>query len=112
MCPQLAELGGDEQGVETPRLRPEDRTGQELRQAWEKLQGQGARMVDCLGEEELEGTLGKPVEGIGEGSISGATRIGIVSQLEGLKLKVMVKSLEQVEDREARPSGPGPTGTR
>ena len=56
--------------------------------------------------------MGKPVEGIGEGSISGATRMGIVSQLEGLKLKVMVKSLEQVEDREARPSGPGPTGTR
>ena len=25
-------------------------------------------MVDYLGEEELEGTLGKPVEGIGEGS--------------------------------------------
>lgn len=60
-------------------------------------------MVEYLGEEELEGTLGKPVEGIGEGSTSGATRMGIVSQLEGLKLKVMVKSLEQVEDREARP---------
>ena len=59
-------------------------------------------MVDYL-REELEGTLGKPVEGIGEGSTSGATRMGIVAQLEGLKLKVMVKSMEQVEYREARP---------
>ena len=79
------------------------RTGEELGQAWEKLQRHGARMVDYLGEEELEWTLGKPVEGIGEASTSGATRMGIVSQLAGLKLKVMVKSLEQEEEREARP---------
>ena len=59
MCPPLTELGGEEQGVDSrwlPLLDSGLRTGEELRKAWEKLQGQGARMVDYLGEEELEGT--------------------------------------------------------
>ena len=60
-------------------------------------------MVEYFGKEELEGTLGKPAKRIEEGYISSATRMGIVSQLEGLNLKVMAISMDQEEDRKARP---------
>ena len=80
------------------------RTGVELRQAWEALQTRAGRMVDYLQEEEeLEGGVQVPVEGVGEGSTDGSTRMIITAQMESLKLKVLVKSLEQQEDRKARP---------
>ena len=76
----------------------------ELREAWHTLQTRAANMVEYLGEEEeLGGALGVQVEGVGEGSTDGSTRMAIVAQLEGLKLKVLVKSLDEEEDRKARP---------
>ena len=107
MCPPLSELAGENEEVMsrwTPLLNSGLRTGEELCQAWEKLQVKGRRMVEYLGEEEeLGGTLGTPVEGVGEGNTDGSTRMQVISQLEGLKLKVMVKSLEEHGDRMARP---------
>ena len=107
ICQPLSHLVG-EQGEVMARWQPlldsGLRTGVELHQAWEALQTRAGRMVDYLEEEEeLEGGLKVPVEGVGEGSTDGSTRMIITAQMESLKLKVLVKSLEQQEDRKARP---------
>lgn len=56
--------------------------------AWQGMVSQAHSMSEYLGE-ELQGPLSVPVEGAGEGSCDGSTRMAITSQMEGLKLKVM-----------------------
>ena len=79
------------------------RTGIELTHLWDTLQLEAREMCQFLGE-ELEGPLAVPVEGAGEGSVTGATRQLATTYLEDRRLQVLRKALELYPDQSARPS--------
>ena len=87
-----------------PLLESGLRTGEELRRAWDKLQHRGSQMAIYLGE-EFEGALAQPVEGAGEGSRDGNTRMAVVEQLGSLTLACLEKNINEWRDRSARPVG-------
>ena len=106
VCPPLAELAGEEEDDLhrwRPLLESGLRTGEELRQAWATLQQRAQQMSDYLGEESLTGPLEVDVEGAGVGSTTGATRMAITTQLEGLTLSTLTKHLGEYRHRKARP---------
>ena len=78
------------------------RTGVELTRLWDTLQLEAREMCQFLGE-ELEGPLAVPVEGAGEGSVTGATRQLATTYLEDRRLQVLRKALELYPDQSARP---------
>lgn len=105
VCLPLAELSGAEEDDLhrwRPLLESGLRTGEELRQAWATLQQRAQHMVDYLGE-ELTGALEVGVEGAGMGCTTGATRMAVTSQLEGLTLATLNKHMKEYRDRKARP---------
>ena len=107
VCPPLAELSGSEEDDLhrwRPLLESGLRTGEELRRAWYTLKQRGSEMATYLGE-ELEGALAQTVEGAGEGSRDGNTRMAVVEQLEGLTLACLEKNISEWRDRSARPVG-------
>ena len=79
ICPQLAGLWGGEEcwGEASPEesrwrqvLGSHSNVGVELRRCWDKLQIEANQSAAWLGEEVPE-VLRSPVEGVGEGSVSG-----------------------------------------
>ena len=105
ICPQLSYLVGDMENANQrwgPLLQSGCRTGVELARAWELIQVEARGLVNFL-EEELEGTLGVEVTGVGEGSVTGSTRKKVVEQREKLRGAVLSKALENHPDRQARP---------
>ena len=83
-------------------IRSGCRLGQEFRQAWEALRGEALLCSEWLGE-ELGGSLGQPVEGVGEGCVTGSTRKMVVEQMDKIWGSVLKKGLESHPDRRARP---------
>jgi len=66
--------------------------GAELRRLWERLQREARVSADWLGE-EVPGVLNTPVQGVGEGSVSGAIRGRVVQATENT-------SRERIDARE------------
>ena len=62
---------------------------------WEDLQREARVAHDWLGL-ELAGVLASPVEGFGDGSVSGATRGKIVEALEDTRARLLAKALADV----------------
>ena len=107
ICPQLAELWGGEEcwGEAAPVkdrwrriLNSGCRDGNEIKRIWEKLQLEARASADWLGE-DIPGVLATPVEGIGDGSISGVTRSLIMEARENMRAKVLGKALKQMRPR-------------
>ena len=78
-------------------------TGRELQAAWDSMSREARQMSEYLDEDTFSGPLSVPVEGAGEGSSDGSTRMAVVMQLESLRLQTLVQSLTEYPDRKARP---------
>ena len=111
LCPELSRVFGGLEcfGPNAPvesrwrvLLQSGCRTGRELSGAWTRLQTEAIECCNLLGD-VLEGALAMGVEGIGDGSVSGATRRLIVEQRETLRARVLDKSLSVHHDQAARP---------
>ena len=75
--------------------------GQELHRAWTRIQTEGRNAAEWLGE-DVPSVLDTPVEGVGDGSVSGATRKRVVEQVENMRAKVLEKSLSDVRPKTTR----------
>ena len=110
VCPQLAGLWGGEEcwGEDAPEesrwrqvLDSNSSVGMELRRCWDKLQLEANQSAAWLGEEVSE-VFRSPVEGVGKGSVSGATRKSITEAVENTRAKVLVKALDLVRPKSTR----------
>ena len=75
--------------------------GVELRQCWDKIQLEARQSSAWLVEPTPE-VLEVPVEGVGDGSVSGATRKRITEARENLRAKVLEKALSLVRPKATR----------
>ena len=66
-----------------------------MRRALEKISTEAAQCAAFL-EEEVPEIFGGRLEGLGNGSVSGATRGNIMEEIENLRAKVLARLLEQV----------------
>ena len=72
-----------------------------MRQAWQQITVEGQQAASLLGE-ELPQFLATPLSGLGEGSVSGATRGRIVEAIENLRAMVLAKTLQDVRPQKTR----------
>ena len=77
------------------------REGEEMRQVWRKIHGEGQQAADWLGE-ELPQALATLLPGLGDGSVCGATRGHLVEALENIRAKVLAKTLQEVRPQSTR----------
>ena len=75
--------------------------GVELRRCWDKLQLEANQSAAWLGEEVPE-VFNSPVEGVGKGSVSGATRKSLTEPIENTRAKVLAKALDLVRPKSTR----------
>ena len=102
VCPTLAHLVGNTAETRyAPLLASGCRTGVELRRAWEAVQGEAREACEFLGR-ELEGPLAATLEGLGEGSTTGATRKLLSKAREELRLDVFERSISLQAHNRAR----------
>ena len=86
----------------TDLLQSNSRTATEFSWAWETLSSEAANLFAYL-EKEPVGALSLGVESVGGEGVDGSVRKLVTSQLEGLRYEFLRKSLEEYQDREARP---------
>ena len=67
-----------------------------MRRVWDCLQEEGREAAAWLGL-DFEGILASPVEGVGQGSLSGATRGSIVETVETVRALLLSKALEHID---------------
>ena len=108
LCPLLAATIGDPRAADpASRWRTlttsGSRTGREFAASYNQLQREAEDCSLYLGE-ELEGELGVPVEGVGDGRVDGSTRALVTRQREHLRARVLSKALVEHPDQEARPT--------
>ena len=108
ICPLLEPLVGDVRAADkASRWRTlttaGSRTGREFAAAYEALQGEATDCCRFL-EEELEGELCSPLEGVGDGRVDGSTRALLTQQREKLRARVLYKALKDHPDQTARPT--------
>ena len=110
LCPQLAEVWGgpecwgdeeDEKRRWRRVLESGCREGVELRQEWGWLR---LEAMQCSGylREEVPEVFQVIDQGVGEGSVSGATRTRVVEAREDLRTKVLAKLLQEPQYRHTR----------
>ena len=92
---------GDPGSRWAPLLASGAADGRELRAAWNLMQQEARESAIYLGE-EVEGVLGDRVEGAGQDS-GGSIRQKLTEQIETVRGRVLLKALENHQDREARP---------
>ena len=68
---------------------------------WESIQGEARVAADYLGR-DMEGVLTSRVEGLGEDSVTGATRGRIVEAVETTRALLLSKVLEEVRPKSTR----------
>ena len=110
ICPQLEEVWGGEDcwGEHAPVedrwrrvLESGCREGLELRRVWERISAEARQCANFLGEEVPE-LLRVEIQGLGDGSVSGATRGRIVQAVEDQRVKVLGRLLDQVRPKSTR----------
>ena len=88
VCPTLGHLVGEQQETRwAPLLESDCRTARELRWSYQQVRREVDEACAYLGR-EVEGVLAVPLEGLGEGSTSGATRKLLSRAREELRLEV------------------------
>ena len=105
VCPTLGHLVGEEQETRwAPLLASNCRTARELRWCHQQVQSEVEESMAYLGREEevVEGVLGVPLEGLGEGSTTGHTRKLLSRAREELRLEVFQHAVAQHPDQRAR----------
>ena len=73
-----------------------------MARSWEHLQLEARECCQYL-DEEVNGHLSVPPEGLGEGATDGSTRAEVTEQREKLRVSVLEKALAEYEDQTARP---------
>ena len=110
ICPALSEVWGGEEswGHEAPTetrwqtlLESGCPEGIELAHAWDKLQSEARSAANWL-DIEIPDIFSTNSEGIGHGSVTGATRGKVVSALEVLRANVLGKALDEVRPKSTR----------
>ena len=110
ICPQLEEVWGGEDcwGEAASKddrwrkvLSSGCREGRELRRIWLKIMTEAEQCAAYLGEEVPE-ALRQRLLGLGDGSVSGATRGVVVQAAEDQRAKVLTKALEEVRPKSTR----------
>ena len=101
--PLLADLRAGQDGNRWAGLLASGaRTGRELAAAWQGLQGEAEECCRYLGK-TLAAPLAQPVQGLGEGCVTGNTRARVVEQREELRALVLARALKDYPDQAARP---------
>ena len=110
ICPQLEDVwGGEDCWGEAASnddrwrkvLDSGCREGRELRRSWLTMMTEAEQCATYLGEEVPE-VMRQRLIGLGDGSVSGATRGRIVQAVEEQRAKVLSKALEEVRPKSTR----------
>ena len=110
ICPQLGDAWGGEEcwGERAPKeerwrkvLDSGCAEGTELRRVWGRLFREAQLTAAWLGE-EVPPVLATPLLGLGDGSVTGATRGKVITAVENLRAKALDKALQEVRPKSTR----------